>query len=277
MRAAMMTAALAVVAAASGAAAQPNVQIRNAVARVVVVPEARTDVSVVIIKSNRKLPLQVKHFGDAVIVDGDVGGRAHVCRSFFGKPSVGVWGRGDIRYADMPEIVVHTPMDVRVSAGEAVFGSIGRSDSLDFSNKGCGNWTIGNVRGRLRLTETGSGDTRSGTAGSADLSVAGSGDLATQDVHSNVTAVSTGSGDITVASVGGSLNVRIAGSGDVKARGGQVTDMNAQIAGSGDVRFGGVAQTLNAAITGSGDITVAKVTGEVKKRVFGSGDVNVGR
>ena len=273
----VVAAGMAVAAIATGASAAPSVQIRNAVARVVVVPEARSDVSVALVKTNRRLPLRISHFGDTIIVDGDIGGRAHVCHRFLGRPTVGVWGRGDIHYQDMPQIVVHTPMDVHVSAGDAVYGSIGRSDSLDFSNKGCGDWTIANVRGRLRLNETGSGDARSGSAGSADLMVAGSGDLSTQDVRQNVTAVSTGSGDIMVGSVGGSLNVRVAGSGDVKAKAGQVGDMQAAIAGSGDVRFGGVAQSLNASITGSGDITVAKVTGQVNKRVFGSGDVNVGR
>ncbi len=271
-----MTTGLALAAIAGVAGAAPGVQIRNAVARVVVVPEARSDVAVSILKTNRRLPLRIRKVGNSVVVDGDISGRGYRCSHFLGRPSVGVWGRGDIRYQDMPQIVFHTPMDVRLSAGDAVFGEIGRSDSLDFANKGCGDWTIANVKGKLRLNEAGSGDARSGSAGSADLMVAGSGDLATQEVRQNVTAVSTGSGDITVGSVGGSLNVRVAGSGDVKARTGQVSDMQASIAGSGDVRFGGVAQSLNASITGSGDITVAKVTGQVNKRVFGSGDVNVG-
>ena len=260
-----------------GASAAPGLQIRGAVARVVVVPEARSNVVVTILKTNPRLPLRVKRFGDQVIVDGDVGGRAHVCHSFLGHPSVGVWGRGDIRYRDMPQIVVHAPMDVRLSAGEAVFGSIGRSDSLTFTNKGCGDWTIGNVRGKLRLSEAGSGDTRSGTAGSADLSVAGSGDVSTQAVSAGATAVSTGSGDISLASVGGPFNIRIAGSGNVKARGGEVSTLTASIAGSGDVRFGGVAQTLNAQIAGSG-----RHHGDQGDRpgepagLPGTGDINVG-
>ncbi|MHB8529491.1 MAG: GIN domain-containing protein, partial [Caulobacteraceae bacterium] len=270
MRLTMMVCLMAAAGAASGAGAAPSVRIRGAVARVVVIPEARSDIAVTIVKTNPRLPLRIRQFAGNVFVDGDIAHRAHVCHSLLGRPSVGVWGRGDIRYQDMPQVVIHTPMDVRVSAGDAVFGSIGRSNSLDFSNRGCGDWTIGNVKGNMRLAVAGSGDARSGSAASADLSVAGSGDLATQEVRQGLTAVSTGSGDITAGSVYGPLNIRIAGSGDVKARSGQVTDMTAQIAGSGDVRFGGVAQNLNASIAGSGDITVAKVTGQVNKRVFGS-------
>ncbi|MGH6986840.1 MAG: GIN domain-containing protein [Caulobacteraceae bacterium] len=267
-----------VASAAGGALAQPSVKIRNAVARVVVVPEARADVEAVLVKTNPRFPIRIRQQGGAIIIDGDIGHRPHVCHSsLMSEPSVGVWGRGDVHYRDMPEIVIHTPMDVHISAGEAVFGSIGRSDSLDFSNRGCGDWTIANVKGLMRIAEAGSGDARTGSAGSADISVAGSGDIAVQTIRSGLTAVSTGSGDVTAGAVFGPLNIRIAGSGDVKARSGSVNEMTARIAGSGDVVFGGIVDNLEASIAGSGDVTVAKATGRVSRSIFGSGDVNVGR
>ena len=50
----------------------------------------------------------------------------------------------------MPQVVIRTPRDVNVDAGGAVFGSVGRSASLDLGNAGCGDWTIANVDGRRR-------------------------------------------------------------------------------------------------------------------------------
>jgi len=101
--------------------------------------------------------------------------------------------------------------------------------------------------------------------------------LVTQAVADGLSTAVRGSGDVTAASVSGPLDVNIAGSGDVRVRGGQVTRMNVAVAGSGDVTFGGVAQSLEASVAGSGDVHVAQVTGSVTKHVAGSGEVQVGR
>lgn len=261
----------------AGARAAPTVEIRHAAARVVVVPQARGDILATVLKSNARLPLRITRLGRRVLIEGDLAHRPHGCRTISGQSGVGVSGRGEIALRDMPEVVIYTPMDARVSAGDAVFGSVGRSDSLEFANRGCGNWTIGNVRGHLRLSQAGSGDARAGAVGSADLSVAGTGAIATREVRGGLTAVSSGSGDIAAASVFGPLNARIAGSGDIRSPAGKVTQMTASVAGSGGVRFGGVARNLSASIAGSGGVTVAQVTGAVSKHVFGSGEVRVGR
>jgi hypothetical protein len=273
----MVLGLLATLGTSAAAEAAPILKIKGAAARVVVVPEARSDITVSILKTNPRLPLHVSRFGDTITVQGDIGRRMHDCQTVLGRRAILVWGRGRIAYEDMPQLIVHTPMDVRISAGDAVFGAVGRSDSLDLANKGCGDWTIANVKGHMRLSEAGSGDARTGAADSAEIMVAGSSDVALRDVRAGLIAVSTGSGGITATSVGGPFNVRIAGSGDVQANAGQVTDLNAQVAGSGDVKFGGVARSLTASIAGSGDVTVAEVTGPVNKRVFGAGEVTVGR
>ncbi|MEP6968551.1 MAG: DUF2807 domain-containing protein [Pseudomonadota bacterium] len=275
MRGLTVLGALGVVVAGSASAA-PSVEIRGAAARVVVIPEARSDVSVTIIKTHPRLPLKVSQLGEKVFVDGDVGHRPHGCLGWGGRRGVGIWGRGRIAYEDLPQIVVHAPMAVEVAAGDAVFGAIGRGDSVDLANRGCGDWTIGNVRGRLRLSQSGSGDANAGAAGSAEINVAGSGDIHTQAVAGGLSTAVRGSGDVTAASVSGPLDVNIAGSGDVRVRGGQVTRMNVAVAGSGDVTFAGVAQSLEASVAGSGDVHVAQVTGSVTKHVAGSGEVQVG-
>ena len=262
---------------ASASVAAPTLDLRGAAVRLVVIPEARGDIQVSLTHASRVLPIRIHTFGKNTFVVGDVARRIHSCVSFGPHRGVGVWGRGTIPYEELPELVARTPMDVKIAAGDAVFGDVGRSASLDLTNRGCGGWTVANVVGRARINQTGSGDTRAGGAGEADLTVAGSGDINLQAVRGGVTAVSAGSGDITVASLQGPFNVRIAGSGDVRAKSGVATDVNAQVAGSGSIGFGGLARAVHASIAGSGDVDVAKVDGPVIKHVFGSGEVTIGR
>jgi hypothetical protein len=177
----------------------------------------------------------------------------------------------------LPSIAVRTPLAVKISVGEGVFGAIGRADSLDFASRGCGDWVIANVRRRLRISEVGSGEARAGTAGSGDLSVAGSGSIETRDIRFGLTALSSGDGDISAASGSGPLMIRVAGSGDIRVLGGEASQMNVSIAGSGSVRFAGVARALIASIAGPGYISVSQVKGPVKKQVFGGGEIQAGR
>jgi hypothetical protein len=263
---------------ASAAAAAPSAEIREAAARVTVLPEARTDIDVVLIKANARLPIWISKVGDKVVIHGDVGHMITNCAGgWTGKPTVNVWMRGRFAYDDLPRLLIRTPLDVRVSAGDAVFGAIGHARNVDLGNHGCGDWTVADVDGLMHLGVAGSGDVRTGSAGTATIGIAGSGDVATRTVRDGLGANIAGSGSLTAAAVNGSMSVHVAGSGDVKVRAGQVTKMSVSVGGSGDVRFGGVAGSLEANVAGSGDVSVAHVTGPVIKHVAGSGDVDVGR
>ena len=261
---------------AGAATAAPQVEIRHAVARVTVIPEARTDIEVTVVKANARLPLKVSRLGNDVFIDGGLGMRPRGCHSAFGKPRAMVWGIGDVGYDDMPQVVIRTPMTVKVSAGDIVYGSVGRSDSVELGNSGCGDWTVANVAGPMRVNVAGSGDVRTGSAASAEVHVSGSGDVATRDIRGGLNASTSGSGDIVAASIDGPFHVHVSGSGNVRAHAGSATDMAVWVAGSGDVSFGGGARSLEASIAGSGDVRVAKVTGAVARHVAGSGDVHVG-
>ncbi|MDO8910547.1 MAG: DUF2807 domain-containing protein [Phenylobacterium sp.] len=260
----------------AGVANAATVEVKDAVARVVVIPEARQDIKVEFLTTNPSLPLQVRSAGGKTIVDGDLDRKIKSCRSEGGKARVYVAGVGDIAYEDMPQIVVRMPKDARIEAGGAVFGSVGKTNSLELSNAGCGDWTVGNVAGKLSINIAGSGDTHAGSSGQALLRVAGSGDVRTQAINGALEISVAGSGDVNVTSIAGPLSVKIAGSGDVNIRAGKASEMEASIAGSGSVDFGGVAGSLNAKIAGSGDVHVESVTGEVSKAIVGSGNVSVG-
>lgn len=268
---------LAAAAALSASAAQATtIEIKDAVARVTIVPDARDKPRVEVIAPNDKLPIGIRVEGDRTILDGKLNRKIRSCRGSGQRASVEVRDVGSVAYADFPQVVIHVPRDVRVEAGGAVFGSVGRSASLELGNSGCGDWTIANVEGDAKISQAGSGDTRMGSAGSLKVRVAGSGDVATADVRNGLDVSIAGSGSASVKSVSGPLEISVAGSGDVDIGAGQVTTMKVSIAGSGDVRFGGVADSLKARVAGSGDIRAGQVKGDVSKTVMGSGSVRIG-
>jgi hypothetical protein len=244
---------------------------------VIVIPEARNDIKVQLASASAALPLTVRALGERTVVDGKLRHRIGGCSAMFGRTVVGIRGLGQVPYDELPQIIVHAPLDVRIGAAGAVFGSIGRSNSVELSNEGCGDWTIANVEGDLKINDAGSGDVRAGKAGRLVIHVAGSGDITTRDISGPAVVDIAGSGDVTIASISGDLRANVAGSGDIKIAGGRAQSVVAHLAGSGDVNFEGVAGSVSAAIAGSGDVNVAKATGPVKKSVFGSGDVNIGR
>jgi Putative auto-transporter adhesin, head GIN domain len=276
MRIDLMLAATAAAVLAAGAASAASVEVKGAVARVTVIPENRSDIKVEIVSANPRLPLEIHTFAGQTIVDGRLGRRIRDCHGRGEGVIVKIRGVGDIAWREMPQVVIHTPRDVDLDAGGAVWGTVGRSASVKLGNAGCGDWTVGNVEGNMRISQAGSGDTRTGSAGAAKVRVAGSGDTAVGDIRGGLDVDIAGSGDVTVASVAGPLEVHIAGSGDVKVTAGHATSMGVTVAGSGNVNFGGVADSLTARIAGSGDVRAKQVTGSVSKTVMGSGGVTIG-
>jgi hypothetical protein len=276
MRISLLLAASAAVALAACAASAASVEVKDAVARITVIPENRTDVKIDVIQANSRLPLEVRTFAGRTIVDGRLGRRIRDCRGSGENVTVHVRGVGEVPWREMPQVVIHTPRDVDLDAGGAVWGSVGRSASLKLGNAGCGDWTVGNVEGSMRVSQAGSGNTRAGSAAQAKIRVAGSGDTALGDIRGGLDVDIAGSGDVTAASVAGPFGVHVAGSGDVKVASGHATTMNVAVAGSGNVDFGGTADSLRARIAGSGDVRAREVKGPVSKTVMGSGGVTIG-
>jgi hypothetical protein len=276
MRISLLLAASAAVALAAGAANAASVEVKDAVARVTVIPENRPDIKIDVIQANSHLPLEVRTFAGRTIVDGRLGRRIRGCRGSGENVTVHVRGVGDVPWREMPQVVIHTPREVDLDAGGAVWGSVGRSAILKLGNAGCGDWTVGNVEGSMRVSQAGSGSTRAGSAAEAKIRVAGSGDTAVGDIRGGLDVDIAGSGDVTVASVAGPLGVHVAGSGDVKVASGHATTMVVAVAGSGNVDFRGTADSLKARIAGSGDVRAREVKGPVSKTVMGSGGVTIG-
>ncbi len=282
--------AAAVLSGPTQAKASPEVEIKDAVARVVVIVEDRADVAVEVTQGNTRLPkLQVRRRGDEIQIDGGLGGRRfndaiRNCRSGPADArqpgdgaSVEVRDLGRINVSDAPLIIIRSPRDVNVSAGSAVFGAVGRgARSVELSNGGCGDWVVANTDGSLDLSLGGSGDIRAGTSRSLDASLGGSGTIRA-GATGNLDLSLGGSGEAWVAAVDGEVDIAIGGSGEVSIPRGSASSFEVAIGGSGDIDFGGTAGDVSVAIAGSGDIRIAEVTGRVSRSIVGSGDIRIGR
>ncbi len=308
MRMLMLTATV-LGAAMAGAAHAEGLQIEHAAARVIVIPEARSTLSVTVQQGDPRLPeVTVRPQGGGVVVEGGLDRRLQGCNGglihlnlgitshTYDHRGVKVAGVGFVPIAGLPVITAHVPMDAKVSASGAVWGQMGATRSLSLSNVGCGDWIVGDVHGPLTAAQVGSGDLRGGdiqtlrsnisgsgdlflktVGGEADASVNGSGDVRIDHVNGPLHANISGSGNIGVLSVNGPVTARIGGSGDVKIADGHASELSVDVAGSGDFTFGGAAGAVAATVAGSGEVHVAHATGPVSKRVTGPGEVTVGR
>ncbi|HEY1880880.1 MAG TPA: hypothetical protein VGG68_13205 [Caulobacteraceae bacterium] len=258
------------------AQAAPRLEIRGLAGQVTIIPEARADIAVGFLGKSRQFPVKVRRSGDLTVIDGGMEHRIKGCPLIDGEHQVRVSGVGFLSLRELPNLVIRTPRNMWVVAGDGVSGVVGRTESLDLENRGCGDWTIANVRGRLRLTQLGAGQLSAGAAGESNLNVAGGGRIAVRQVAGILTAVSTGEGSVYVTEVDGPVVGRVAGSGVIEVTRGGAPEINVQVAGSGAVRFGGSAGAVIASVAGDGEVDVARASGPVTRRIFGPGRIKVG-
>lgn len=277
MRLAIAIAAAAGALAAAGAAsAGPSVEVRDAVARVTVVPEDRADIKVEMLTTNASLPLEVRTVGSQTVIDGGLRHRIRDCHTRGDHPSAMVRGVGEIRYENMPQVVIHAPKAVVVQTDGAVYGAVGRAASLSLDNSGCSAWTVADVAGDVTVHGSGAGSVRMGSAERLQAHLSGAGSLTATQVRQGLDAELSGAGSVNVDSLSGPMDARVSGVGHVKVAQGRVGVLHASVSGVGSVEFGGEAQSLDASISGMGGIRVKSVSGQVSKSVSGMGHVTVG-
>ena len=264
--------------AAAGSASAASLEIRNAVLRVVVIPEARSDIDITVIKTNPRLPIRLStDLAGGTVIDGGAW-----FTPFFGKPvwceangDVHIWGVGHVANADLPQILVRMPLDARVSAGGGVFGAISAANNLDLGASGCGDWVVGNVRGRLAVSNSGSVSVRTGTAVQMALDDSGSGRIATRGAANGLDASVSGSGEVAVEAASGRVRLQDSGSGDIAVNGGQASSLDTQVSGAGDIQFRGGAQDVRANLSGIGRIDAGIVAHSLDADISGGGDMSV--
>ena len=252
-----------------------EVELENVAARVVVTPEARQDVELkVAYATGNKLPKIMVHMeGTKLVADGKLKMRGLQCQ---GADAVKINGIGVVAKAELPIVYIKVPMNAEVSVGGATFGQMGATSELEFSQGGCGNWTLGDVAGRAEVNIGGSGDVAGGNTRDLAVNIGGSGNFKAKSVAA-LEANIGGNGDIELIKINGPAEVNIGGSGNVAVAEGFMPKLEVNIAGSGDVRFGGEAKDVEVNIVGSGDVRVKKVSGNISRSIMGSGNVVVGQ
>jgi hypothetical protein len=272
-----LTFAAAALAAASAACARPAVEIRDAVARVTVIPEDRADVKVEMLTANAALPLEVRMEGGTTVISGNLAHRISDCHTRGDHPTAWVRGVGEISYDNMPQVVIRTPKAVILETGGAVYGAVGRgAASLDLENSGCSGWTVADVAGDVTLRESGAGSAKMGSAGRLELRLSGAGSVHATQVRQGLDATLSGAGSVNIDDLSGPVQAHVSGVGHIKAAQGHATTMRASVSGVGGVEFGGDAQSLDASISGFGGIRVKSVSGQVTKSISGGGHVSIG-
>ncbi len=263
-------------AAAGSAAHAASVELKDAVVRVTVIPEARSDVKVEITQANPRLPLTVRTEGDRTVVDGGLWHRIRDCNGNHDRPRVRVRDVGEVSAEEMPQIVIRTPKEVELSSSGAVVGSIGRSGGVSLRNSGCSRWTIADVTGAATIHESGAGSIRMGAADRLEVRISGAAHVHATQVRQALDAVLSGAGGINVDQVSGTVTTQVSGVGHINLEGGRTASMRAAVSGMGGVDFGGQTDSLDASISGMGGIRVKQVNGPLRKSVSGMGHVSIG-
>ena len=274
MKVQMIGLAVAAMAAAGAAQAAP-VEIRDAVARVTVIPEDRSDVRVEVTAPNPRLPLTIRTLGDRTIIDGDLERRIRDCHGRGERQRIQVRGVGEVAHADTPQVVIRTPRNVDVSADGAVSGVIGRASTVRLSNSGCSNWTVADVAGKATIRESGAGSVRMGAAETLEVDISGAGSVHATRIRNGLDAELSGAGGVSIDEVYGPVSADVSGVGKVRVAAGRASTLRASVSGVGGVEFDGLVGSLNASISGLGGVSVKSVSGPVRKSVSGIGRVRI--
>lgn len=223
------------------------------------------------VQPGRSLTAEVARRGDTITVRGPLGrGDNSRCSRDGSDARVVINGRTHAM-ADLPRLVVTGPdaMGLRIKRS-LVSGTVGNVGGATLGLMGCGDLTLGDVARDLELSLAGSGDLRAGRiGGNVEASIAGAGSTALGAVGGNTKVNVAGSGDVDIASAR-ALEASIAGSGDVRVRGG-VGRLSVSVAGSGNVRHDGTVIDPSISIVGSGEVSVARLQGQPRVARMGSG------
>jgi hypothetical protein len=252
-----------------------EVQLRDLAAIVLVTPQAREDVALVITNPGPLPNPDLRLSGNRLIVDGKQRRNVRSCDGERDEFEVVLSGRGRLGARQLPVIEIRVPRAAVVSASGAVSLRVGAAESAQITVSGCGDAEIESVAGEADITVAGNSSVRLYQAGSARIAIAGAGDVEIGAVLAGLTASIAGAGDLSAQRVDGPTNLAVQGAGDVHIRDGRADVLTIVIAGAGDVVHNGSARQLDATIVGAGDVRVRRVDGEINRRVLGGGEVIV--
>lgn len=248
-----------------------GIRIRHAAARVVVIPEERTDYEVAIDNSAGRTPMPtVTQHHNLIVIDGQLRGRIAGCADDGGAH---LRGYDDVAAEQMPVITIRAPRRVNLDRSGAGLTEIGPADAVELDSSGCGDVAVGDVAGALEVDLAGSGHVRAGAAQRLAVDLAGSGEVSTGAIAEAADVDIAGSGRVSIQSLNGALQADAAGSGNLAVQGGAISTADIELAGSGDVDIAAPVERLEVAILGSGNVDVSATVGEIDAEIAGSGGV----
>lgn len=247
------------------------VDVRNAAARLQVVPEDRTDIAVEITSSGHTPMPEIIQEGTTIAIDGHLRGRLD-CHE---RDSVRLDGYGTLAQTDLPQIVIHTPKATSFSAGGDVSTTVGASQGVDATLSGCGDTQIADTTGLLHIKLRGVGHANAGAAHGLEVELEGTGGVNAGAVTDHANVVTAGTGDVSIASLTGALQSQNSGVGSLTIDGGQIGEAHVQLSGVGNAKINAPVQSLHAVIMGVGSVDVPATVGELDAEVMGPGSVHV--
>lgn len=150
----------------------------------------------------------------------------------FEKGTFQINGSGDIRCGDLGQ---HLSVQINGS-GAVSTGDVQTHTVLQIN--GSGDITCGNFGEMMSVQINGSGDVSGGCAGTADVRIAGSGDISIDELRSALTASITGSGNISCSGEVLTLELNISGSGELDAPSLSVRDADITLKGTSGATIG---------------------------------------
>lgn len=256
--------------------ANTQVELSGIAARLRVVPENRTDISVEI-EPGVNLPIPTARLERGhLVIDGGLGMTTNNCRTRFdGVGLAEVPGVGAVDVEAMPVIVVRTPRQLNLLVRGVVVSDIGASDGGRVRIDGCGDARVGNAAYALEVGLHGFGNVDVGAVrGTLTAQLFGVGNLSVARADGDAIANLIGSGDLTVGPVGGAMEARMQGSGELTV-GAVGAGAALRLPGSGPVHFGAITGRTTIEASGSSVARIDAVRGDMHVALDGSTNLDV--
>lgn len=267
-------------AAAPAAASAAELVVDGAMARVVVIPEARSDLLVDVVQArDPALTVQVQRSADRVRLASNL--VARTCTGDSRGPEG--WRRMRVRFtngrwanmADAPVITIRAPRDLVVSGRGPVSGEIGALRNLNIRYTGCGTWRAGDVAGRFEAAASDGAAIRARNIGSGLLR-AHSGGAVAIDTSRDLDVRASDGGAVSVDTASGRTRVAANGGGAVSIRGGRARQLDIDADGGAAVSYGGHAGAVNASADGGAVVSIASADGPVNRSSGGGALLSIG-
>lgn len=278
-RAAVLTLALAG-AALPLAASAAELVIDGAMARIVVVPEARSDLQVEVAPgSNSMLAVQVRRAGDRVVLRSNLVARSCSSRG----DGADAWREMTVRFtngararmAEAPVITVHAPRDLTISGQGPVSGVVGPMRNLTVRYDKCGHWKAANVAGRLDVLATRGAAVSAQDVGYGVFRADHGGAVAAESV-ADLDIDARNGGAVSVERAAGRARLNGEAGGAISVSGGRARDLQVTAVSGAAVSFGGRAGRVNASAQGGAVVSIAQADGPVTRSSGGGAILSIG-